>query len=294
MALGDAPQASWGSNSLVLLFLLARLVIVCTAVRKASAARTRLRAVAWSAAGGAALVVMLAGAIPVCINEREPQRCEAWWWGFLATYTALAAAWYGVLAAFLYRSGGRSSDEHADHRVALAGLWLAVPVIATHFALTNGWRGDPGYPACLALVRTTRALFGHGHWFEASFPDARGLGGWITSRSNHGFLIGLQLALAGFLPVAAAVVSLLRVIARRRWVHFVENGRIPGWCLRDATGQWPAGLPVLTGNGRGPVNVLALSRNTADPFRAAEAEPVALVARGRRSRTPRNGSSSRE
>jgi hypothetical protein len=104
-----------------------------------------------------------------------------------------------------------------------------------------------------------------------------------------------MMVLASFLPVAVALGSLLRIVARRRWVHLVENGRIPGWGLRDAAVPWPRIL-VLTGDGRGPVKVLARVRDTTDPYRAAEAEPLALVASypGRGSRRPRRAGSSRE
>ena len=299
----ESTAAYWGRRSLVLLFLLLRLVVIYAAARKAFSASSRLRAVAWSAAAGAASILMVAG--DVTLGHDAP-RSQLWeeWGTFIATHISLAAAWYGVLAVSLYRPGGRSSHEQRDYRVALAGLWIAAPAIASHLALMHVWRSDAAYPACLALVRTTRALFGHRDWFEASFLDwfeassreARGLGGWIYSRSHYAFLLSLQLALACFLPIAMALESLLRVLARRRWLHFVALGRIPGWCLREVTEQWPAGLPVLTGNGGEPVNVLARNRDTTDPLRAGGAEPVALVARprARRSRTPRKVGSTRE
>jgi len=282
MALADLPQerrtflesitANWGIGPCFLV----RLGITYAAARKAFAARARWRAVAWLAAGGAALVVMLADALPLGSDLPESQRWEEWR-EFIAPPIALAAAWYGVLAASLYRPGGRSSHEQRDYGVALAGLWVAGPAIASHFALMRVWYSDPAYPACRTLVWTTRALFGHGDWFRAGFPNSRGLGGWISRGVNHDVLFGLQLVLASLLPVAVALGSLLRIIARRRWVHLVENGRIPRWGLSDATVPWPAGIPVLTGDGRGPVKVLARMRDTADPYRAAEAEPVALV-----------------
>jgi hypothetical protein len=301
MALADPPQerrtflesiaANWGIGP----FFLVRLVITYAAARKAFAARARLRAVAWLASGGAALVVMFAYAVPVASDRREPQGWEVWG-ELLAAPAALAAAWYGVLAASLYRPGGRSSHEQGDYGVALAGLWIAGPAIATHFALTRVGLSDPAYPACAALVRMTRALFGHGDWFGAGFPDFRGLGGWIHIGVNHDVLLGLQLVLASFVPIAVALGSLLRIIARRRWVHLVENGRLPGWGLRDAPVPRPAGMPVLTGDGRGRVKVLARLRDMADPYRAVEAEPVALVASspGRASRGPQRRGSSRE
>jgi hypothetical protein len=284
MALADPPQerrtflesiaANWGIGPCFLV----RLGITYSAARKAFAARARWQAVAWLAAGGAALVVMLAGAAPVGRDLPESQQWEEWR-ELIAPPIALAAAWYGVLAAALYRPGGRSSHEQRDYGVALAGLWISVPVIASYFALPRVWLTDPAYPACSKLVRMTRTLFGHGDWFGTDFGlGSRGLGSWIHRGGNRDVLVGLQLVLASLLPVAVALGSLLRIIARRRWVHLVENGRIPGWGLMDATVQWPGGMPVLTGDGRGPVKVLARARDTACPYRAAEAEPVALVA----------------
>jgi hypothetical protein len=283
MALADPPYerqtflgsmaANWG---IVPSFLL-RIGVTYAAARKAFAAGVRWRAVAWFAAGGVALVVMFAGCVPVGSDLTKSQEWEKWE-ELIKPPMALAAVFYGVLAASLCQPGKRISHERRDFGIVLAGLWIAAPVIATHFALANVWQSDPAYPACLPLVRTTRILFGHGDWFVTSFgPSALGLGDWIQGRSHYGVLLGLQLVLA-FLPVAVAVVSLLRIIARRRWVHLVENGRILGWGLRDATVAWPTGIPVLTGDGRGPVKVLARMRDTADPYRAAEADPVALVA----------------
>lgn len=301
MALADPPQerstflasiaANWGIGPVFLL----RLVIAYAAARKAFAARTRLRAIGWLEAGGAALVLMFAYSMPVASDRRES---EGWavWGELLAAPAILAAAWYGVLAASLYRPGGRSSDERWDFAVALAGLWLAVPAMATHFALARVGLSDPSYPACVAAVRMTRALFGHGDWFGSGFPDFRGLGGWIHRGVNHDVLLGLQLVLAIVLPFAVALGGLLRIIARRRWVHLVENGRIPGWGLTEATVSGPASLRILTGDGRGPIKVLARMRDGADPYREAEAEPVALVASsaGRGSRRPRSAGPSRE
>lgn len=282
MALADPPQerrtflesitANWGIGPCFLV----RFAITYAVARKAFAARARWRAVAWLAAGGAGLVAMLAGAAPVVSDLPESQRWEEWK-ALIAPPIALAAAWYGVLAASLYRPSGRSSHEQRDYGVALAGLWIAVPAVASHFALMRVRLSDPAYPACRTLVRTTRALFGHGDWFKVAFPDFGGLGGWIHRDVNHDVLSGLQLVLAGLLPTAIALGSLLRIIARRRWVHLVENGRIHGWVLRDGTVPWPGGMPVLTGYGQGPVKVLARVQDAARSYRAAEAEPVALV-----------------
>ena len=77
--------------------------------------------------------------------------------------------------------------------------------------------------------------------------------------------------------LAVALMSLLRIIARRRWMRLVEEGRISGWRLINPTVPPPAGLPVLTGGGPGAVKVLARVPGTADPLGAADAEPVALV-----------------
>jgi hypothetical protein len=284
MALADPPwerrtfletiEANWG----IVPFFFVRLGITYAAARKAFAARTRWRAVAWLAAGGAGLVVMLAPFVRVGADAPESLQWEEWR-ECITPPIALAAAWYGVLAAALYRRGGRSSHEQRDYRVAFAGLWIAGPAIASHFALMWEWFSDPGDLVCRTLVRTTRTLFGHGDWFGDAFPDSRGLGRWISPGLHHDVLFGLQLVLATLLPVAVALGSLLRIVARRRWVHLVDSGRIPGWVLKDATVQWPAEMPVLTGDGREPVKVLARLQHVASSYRAADAVPVALVDR---------------
>jgi hypothetical protein len=264
--------ANWGIGP----FFLIRLGITYTAAHKAFAARARWRAVAWLAAAGAGLVVMLASVVPVGSDASVSLQWEEWR-ERIAPPIALAAAWYGLLAASLYRPGGRSSHEQRDYRVAFAGLWIAGPAMASHFALVREWRSKPGDLVCRTLVRTTRTLFGHGDWFGDAFPDSRGLGSWTSRSVNHDVLFGVQLVLASLLPVAVALGSLLRIIARRRWVRLVENGRIPGWVLMDTSVRWPGGMPVLTGDGRGPVKVLARVQDSASSYRAAEAEPVALV-----------------
>jgi hypothetical protein len=283
MALADPPQErrtfleTLAANWDIVPFFLVRLGITYAAARKAFAARTRWWAVAWLAAGGAGLVAMLAGGAPPLTSDLTGSQKWEEWREVVVPPIALAAAWYGVLAAALYRPGGRSSYDQRDYGVALAGLWIAGPAIASHFALMREWLSEPADLVCRALVRTTGALFGHGNWFRTSFPDLRGLGEWIHSAVNEDALSGLQQVLASLLPAAVALGSLLRIVARRRWVHLVEAGRIPGWVLKDTTVQWPAGMPVLTGDGRGPVKVLARVRDAAGPYRAAEAEPVALV-----------------
>ena len=198
------------------------------------------------------------------------------------------ASWSGLLSPWLQPGTGCSQlavsgcrtrfarTERLPGRTRLASLWVAVPVVVSHFALLSQWPGAPAFSSCRALVRTTRVLFGHGAWFHPLFPDSRGLGVWI----NHGdddLLLGVQLILASVLPAAVALTSFLRIVARRRWVHLVAKGRIPGWVLTDATARAPADIPVLTRDGRGLVKGLARVHDTVDPYRAADAEPVALV-----------------
>ena len=282
MALADPPLArptfreTWAANWDIFPFFLFRLGLTYSSARKALASRTRLRAVAWLAAGGAGLVVMLAGSAPVGSDLPVSQKWQEWR-ELVVPPIALAAAWYAVLAAILYRSGGQASHEQRDQKVALGGLWIAWPALASHIALMRVWLDAPIYPACRTLVRTTEVLFGHGSWFRTSFPDSRGLGEWIHGGVHHDVLSGLQLVLAILLPIAVALGSLLRIVARRRWVHLVEKERIPGWALTDATAPRVAGLPVLTGDGRGPVKVLARVLDAAGPDRITEAEALARV-----------------
>jgi hypothetical protein len=97
---------------------------------------------------------------------------------------------------------------------------------------------------------------------------------------THGddeILLGVQLMLASVLPAAFALTSFLRIVLRRRWVHLVAAGRIPGWVLTDAMTSAPVNIPVLTGDGRGLIRVLARVQDAVAPYRAADPEPVALA-----------------
>jgi hypothetical protein len=265
LGLRGGPAANW----LELTLLLIRLVLSYGAANKAFASRTRWRAMAWMASGAAIIVVVLAPLYFGVAIVDGPGGGTTFPWQDITTCAALAAAWYLLLAVFLYRPAGRSSHEQADCAVGLAGLWVALPILATNLTLTHFT------PAYLALATTTFLLFGYD---VVPILNYGGLGGWIQGCHSGCFLLGVHLALVGLLPIAVALLILLRIISRRRWVRLVEDGRISGWRLMDATIPRSAGIPVLTGDGQGAVKVLARISGTADPFRAVDVEPVALVA----------------
>lgn len=191
----------------------------------------------------------------------------------IITLAAVATAWYSLLAVLLYRPAGRSSLEQADYGVVLAAVWMALPILATNPVLgrflpttdaqTYAAQGESlAYLVYLQLAISTALLFGDRGWF-------------------NDFTIGVPLTVVGLLPMLAALFFLLRIIGRRRWVHLVEHGRIAGWRLMDVTIPRPAGIPVLTGDGTGPVKVLVRVFYTTHPFRTTNAEPPALVALSR-------------
>jgi hypothetical protein len=246
-----------------------RLFVSFGAAYKASASRTRWRAILWMATG-AALTVVLAPWHPH--DDDAPPEYDQW--AKTRTAVALAAAWYSLLAVFLYRRAAQRSHEQADVAVGLASLWIALPTLATNFTLTNDMFG---YLEHGALATTTCLVFGHRGFFTVPILDYRGLGAWMQGCHIGCVLFGVHLALAGLLPIALALLILLRIMGRRRWVRLVEGGQVSGWHLMDATTPGPTGIPVLTGDGQGAVKVLARVPDTVHPFRAG-AEPVALVA----------------
>jgi hypothetical protein len=263
----------------VLTILLIRLVISYGAAKRAFASRARWRAIAWMAFGGAAIVVVLAPWYPRTVYQFTPQEERGDSWQDITTLAALAAAWYSLLAVLLYRPVERGSHEQTDYSVALAALWAALPILTTNLARTNVMSSERRYSAYLMLERITNVLFGSHDWFRIPSREYRGPGAWIQDWDREYLLLGASLALAGLLPVGVALLSALRIIARRRWLRRVEDGRISGWRLLDATTPRPDGLSVLTGDGQGAVKVLTRLRNQADPYRScADVEPVALVA----------------
>jgi hypothetical protein len=257
-----------GPPTLVTLLAI-RLVVSFGAAYKASASRTRWRAMLWMATG-AAITVVLAPWQPY-VYDAPPQYDQ---WAMTRTSVALAASWYSLLAVLLYRRATQRSHEQADVAVGLASLWLALPTLAMNFTLTDGMFGylEHGAPAT-----TTCLVFGHRGFFAVPILDYRGLGAWMQGCHIGCVLFGVHLALAGLLPIALALLILLRIMGRRRWVHLVEGGQVPGWLLMDATIPGPTGIPVLTGDGQGANKVLARVPDTVHPFRAG-AESVALVA----------------
>jgi hypothetical protein len=269
-----------------LIVQLVRLVLSCAVANMAFASRTRWRAMAWMASGAAIVMLLTSGRGDALTVMRGPDRSEPPWEDMM-DYAALAAAWYALLAALLYRPAGRSSYEWADLTVGLATLWVASPLLATaNLARTNfmpAYYASCGDPASWTLALTCARDFTPDYLHYRSDPVSKtlalmcGYPRWSWSS----WTTGVHLAMIGLLPIAVALLALLRIIRRRRWVRLVENGRISGWRLMDAaaiTAQ-RTDLPVLTGNGQGTVKVLARVPNTVDPYRTADtSEPVALVA----------------
>jgi hypothetical protein len=229
MALADPPlerttflariAANWG---IVPIFSL-RLLIAYATTRKAFAAQTRLQAIAWLGAGGAVLVLMLASTLPATGERRGPEGWDVLG-EFLATPAALAAAWYAVLAAFLYRPRGRSSDEQRDVAVALVGWWLAVP--ATAIALMMTGISDPWYPACAPVARMTLALFGHGVWFGTGFPRIGRLDPSAPTAMSC---------------LACSSCSPSSCLALSRSALCCVSSRVDGGCVGSRTGESPDG-----------------------------------------------------
>jgi hypothetical protein len=261
---------------------LSRLVLSYGVANKAFASRTRWGAMAWMACG-AAIVMVLTPGRGYAVTVRGPGHSEPPWED-IVDYAALAAAWYALLAALLYRPAGRSSYERADFTAGLAALWVASPVLATaSLALTNfmpAYLASCGDPASKTLALMCAWDFMPDYLHYRSDPASKTLALMCGYRQWSSFTTGVHLALIGLLPIAVALLALLRIIGRRRWVHLVEKGRISGWCLMVANAPIPnrAEVPVLMGDGQGLVKVLARVPQTANVYRAAAAEPVALVA----------------
>jgi hypothetical protein len=271
------------ANGGELIVQLVRLVLSCGVANKAFASRTRWRAMAWMASGAAIVMVLTPGRGYV-VTIRGPGYWEPPWVD-IVDYAALAAAWYALLAALLYRRVGRSSYERADFTAGLAALWVASPILATaNLARTNfmpAYLASCGDPASKTLALTCAWDFMPDYLHYRSDPASKTLALLCGYRGWSSFTTGVHLAMIGLLPIAVALMTLLRIIGRRRWVHLVEDGRISGWRLTDAGAiiLRRADIPVLTGNGQGTVKVLARVPHTADPYRTADAaEPVALVA----------------
>ncbi len=279
--------AAWGlrgglaANLGELIVPLSRLVLSYGAANKAFASRTRLGAMAWMA-GGAAVVMVLTPARGYVVPVHGPGHSEPPWED-IVDYAALAAAWYALLAALLYRPAGRSSYERADFTTGLAALWVASPVLATaSLALTNfmpAYLASCGDPASKTLALMCAWDFMPDYLHYRFDPASKTLALMCGYRQWSGFTTGVHLALLGLLPIAVALLALLRIIGRRRWVHLVEDGRISGWCLIVADAPIPhrAEIPVLIGDGQGMVKALARVPQTADAYRTAAAEPVALI-----------------
>ena len=81
------------------------------------------------------------------------------------------------------------------------------------------------------------------------------------------------------LPIALALVAVVRLVLRRRWVARVSAGQDPQWRFVPCASTLPGGLPALART-QGPAlpMVLATLRPADAPYRAAESlEPRATL-----------------
>ena len=220
----------------------------------------------WVAAQGALLL-----GVERLVDARAGKR-DAGGDGWIAV--GLAVTVLGQIAAFVLTESvavRRDWDAPGPHlSLVLVGLTGAWQWSVAEVAIAS--RREPAHDAVDAAVRSLAAALATSHpalWIVMAI-----MGGDTPSAST------LWMITAGLLPAAAASPSVLRLLARKRWVARVAAGLVEGWrveeaaAFSDVAGLVPLGPSWIVGR---PAVLVATSR-AAGPFRAAgRGVPVALV-----------------
>jgi hypothetical protein len=224
-----------------------------------------IQTLAWVAAQGGLLL-----GVEGLVDARAGKR-DAGGDGWIAV--GLAVTVLGQIAVFaLTETMAATWELHAAGPrlpLVLVGLTGAWQWSVAEVAIAS--RREPAHDAVDAAVRSLAAALATSHpalWIVMAL-----MGGDTPAAST------LWMVIAGLLPAAAALPSVVRLLARKCWLARVAAGLVEGWRIEEAgvpdlAGLVPLGPSIIVGR---PAVLVATSR-TAGPFRAAgRGIPVALV-----------------